>query len=470
MERGLIRVHFIGIGGAGLSAIALILLENGYQVSGSDRAASTLSDKVRTAGGRVYLGHKAENVSGADLVIRSSAVPDDNVEVQAARRLGIPVLKRADFMGRLMVGRKGIAVAGTHGKTTTAAMIAWTLVELGQDPSFILGGIASNLDTNAHVGQGSLFVIEADEYDRMFLGLNPSMILVTNVEYDHPDCFPTPQDFFRAFEEFVGRIETHGQLLACVDDPGASKLLDFAAAQGVQTLSYGLGDALEGNRADFLAVNLEIQENGCFSFDALYGQSRLARVALQVPGQHNVQNALGTMAASYRLGLDCERAAQALGKFTGVGRRFEILGEEDGIAVIDDYAHHPTEIRATLSAARARYPGWRIWAVWQPHTFSRTQALLDKFAEAFVDADRVVVTDIFAARETRPDDFSFEKVVSVLHHPKVEFIPDLRQVSRELLSQLRQGDVLLVLSAGDANLISREVFKELSERRNNSDG
>ncbi len=462
------RVHLIGIGGTGLSAIARVLLESGSRVSGSDRALSPLAQALQEAGATIHIGHRAENVQGADLVVRSSAIPDDNVEVQAAQAAGIPVLKRSDFLGQLMVDHFAIAVAGSHGKTTTTAMIAWMLSALGQDPSYIIGGVSANLGANAHAGGGKAFVIEADEYDRMFLGLQPNLAVVTNVEHDHPDCFPTEQGFYQAFLDFTGRLAQGGTLLGCADDPGAARLLADAKRQGKRSLAYGL----RTTHHDYCARNLRSNKTGGYTFDVVWSQPPSTAVLcpavkLQVPGEHNVLNALAALAVAHQMSLPVEQASRTLEAFRGTGRRFELRGEAQGVTVIDDYGHHPTEIRATLQAAQARYPGRPLWAVWQPHTYSRTRTLLDAFAQAFDQADCVLITDIYAARESAPQDgFSARQVVSAMRHPEVHYTPDLAQATGYLLARLQPGVVLLVLSAGDADQISTHVLAALQERRN----
>ena len=457
------HIHLVGIGGTGLSAIAHILLEMGYTVSGSDRAESPFTRNLQSAGVTISIGHFPENVRGADLVVRSSAVSDDNPEVTAAHQLGIPVLKRADFLGNLMDGKTTIAIAGTHGKTTTASMIAWTLSVLGQDPSFIVGGILTNLGVNARAGKSNLFVIEADEYDRMFLGLRPTIEVVTNIEYDHPDCYPTPADFQGAFEEFMVHLPADGTLVACVEDPGARELMNKAERLGKAVVPYGLSSTTEtGESLDVYASELAPNEKGGFTFLASV-LDNAARVELQIPGNHNVRNALAALAVTRLLDLPLSDAARALGQFTGNGRRFEVRGEVNNIVIVDDYAHHPTEIRATLAAARTRYPSRRIWAVWQPHTYSRTKTLFMEFTTAFVDADEVIVTEIYAAREPEQG-FSSKQVVEAMSRP-AHFIAGLTEVCNYLINNLRTGDVLLVLSAGDATLISTEVLTRLKEKK-----
>lgn len=451
------RIHLIGIGGSGLSAIALLLHEMGYTVTGSDRADSPFMHELRSAGVTIQIGHRPENVAGADLVVRSSAIPDDNPEVQAARAAGIPVLKRADYLGQLMTGKTGIAIAGTHGKTTTTAMLAWVLSELSQEPSFIIGGVSRNLGVNAHAGKGTHFVIEADEYDRMFLGLKPVIEVITSIEHDHPDCYPTARDFQQAFEEFASLLPENGTLVACADDPGAAGLAAKVRKTGKQVFTYGLSTGMDAS-----ASSMKPNNNGGFSFNATV-LGHPSSVNLQVPGEHNVRNALAVLGVINLLGLDVAKASQALGRFTGTGRRFEVKGEVNGITIIDDYAHHPTEIRATLAAARARYPQARIWAVWQPHTYSRTQTLFAGFTQSFGDADQVIVSEVYKAREAEQD-FSAEQVVKAISHPAARFIAGLVDIQDYLLDHLRPGDVLLVLSAGDADQVSRNVLARLEER------
>jgi UDP-N-acetylmuramate--alanine ligase len=461
------HIHLIGIGGTGLSAIARLLLEMGHTVTGSDRVDSPFVQDLRSAGVTISIGHSPENVRGADLVVRSSAILDDNPEVTAARSLGIPVLKRADFLGSLMEGKTAVAVAGTHGKTTTTSMIAWILSTLGQDPSFIVGGVLANLGVNAHAGKGQTFIIEADEYDRMFLGLKPSIEVITSVEHDHPDCYPTPADFQAAFVEFVSLLPPHGTLVYCAEDAGARHVAARAKFAGRRTISYGWSGKHSVFSAEYAVTKDEhTNPEGGYTFTAIIN-GQPATVALSVPGKQNVLNALAALTVASVLGLDIKDAARALGEFKGTRRRFEVRGEANGVTVIDDYAHHPTEIRATLSGARSRYPGRRIWAVWQPHTYSRTRTLLSGFAAAFPDADAVIVTEVYKAREPEQD-FSAVEVVREMSHPAVQFIAGLPEVSNYLVSHLSPGDVLLVLSAGDADQVSTEVLARLKGTGSNS--
>lgn len=458
-------IHLIGIGGMGLSAIARVLLERGYRVSGSDRALSPLAESLLADGVPVAIGHRAANVHGATLVVRSSAVPDDNVEVQAAKEAGIPVMKREEFLELFTAQWQVIAVAGTHGKTTTTAMVTWVFTALNQDPSYIIGGTPTNLGVNAHAGQGANLVIEADEYDHMFLGLKPYLAVVTNVEHDHPDCYPNAEDFYQAFAAFSRGIQPVGALLACGDDPGAARLLDEVRQRGIRAFAYGI----DAEELDYRAENLTVNPEGGYTFDVVNclpeGFELRPAIQLQVPGKHNVLNATAALAAAHQLGLPPDAAGVALSSYQGTGRRFEVRGEAEGIVVIDDYAHHPTKIQATLSAARMRYPGRRLLAVWQPHTYSRTRLYLAEFAAALEQADEVVVTDIYAAREAAPaDNFTARQVVAAMKHKGVHYIPELVQVTYYLLGRLRAGDVLVVMSAGDANQVSDNVLAALQER------
>ena len=452
--------HFIGIGGTGLSAIAKVLLEQGYKVSGSDLISSALSEGVKESGGTVYIGHQAEQVLDADIVIRSSAVPESNVEVQAAKENGIPVLKRSEFLGRLMEEKNVIAIAGSHGKTTTTSMVAWILTALNREPSFIVGGIVSNLETNARAGGGDDFVIEADEYDYMFLGLTPSIAVVTNVEHDHPDIFPTPELFRKAFCDFVGQLEQDGTLILCGEDPGAYQLKEELKSNQ-KLFVYGF----EERGFDYFAQNIQSNHMGGVDFEIVINNKEnptTVLISMQLPGEHNILNALGAFAVADQIGLSRERSAEALGKFIGSERRFDIRGNFKGVTLIDDYAHHPTEIIATLAAARTIYADRRIWAVWQPHTYSRTETLFTGFTKAFSEADKTIVLDVFAAREEKPEGFKTIDLVKAINNSDARFIPDKNKAVAYLLKELIPGDVLLVFTAGDAIEINDELERTMS--------
>lgn len=416
------RLHLVGIGGAGLSAIARVLMAQGHSISGSDRAASPLLDALAAEGAHVFIGHAAAQIAGADALIVTSAAPLSNPEIAAAHAAGIPVYKRSDIIAAVMRDRTAVCVAGTHGKTTTTGMIAHILMTAGRDPSFIVGSTVASLGTNAHHGQGDAFVIEADEYDHMFLGLRPHIALVNNIEWDHPDCFPTPGDFTAAFDHFVDRLPADGVLVYNADDPGASTLAGRIADTGRRVVPF----SYQGGIAAGLGA------------------------VITLAGRHNVQNAAGALAVAGVLGIPAAAAITALTTFTGTGRRFEVRHDDGHIALIDDYAHHPTAIRATLQAARSRYAGRAVWAVWQPHTFSRTAALLNDYAAAFSEADGVIVTEIYAAREAPLPGITGAAVAAAITHPVVHHAATLKAAAALLAAQVTAPAVVVILSAGDA--------------------
>ncbi len=457
--------HFIGIGGTGLSPIARVLLERGHTVSGSDLTLSPSAQELHEMGVSVSIGHNPANTNGADVIIRSSAIPDSNVEVAAGKAAGIPVIKRVDFLTDLTAGKKVIAVAGTHGKTTTTAMLAWCLSQINLDPSYVIGGISKNLGKNAHAGSGDYFVIEADEYDGMFLGLKPDVLIITIVEYDHPDCYPTPESYFDAFKKLTGLIKPGGILIGDSDNSGVRRLMDESNSC-LQKITYGTAAS-----ATYLIENIS-HSSGCgVSFDLRSsssepGQLNLQMITLPLPGNHNAHNAAAVLAAAHNLGLPVEKITSALEKYSGTGRRYDIQAIVNGVTIINDYAHHPTEIRATLFAARCQFPDRRIWAVWQPHTYSRTRELINDFKDAFMDSDHVIVTEIYASREKKQE-YSSREVVKLMNHPDARHIAELQDVSAYLIDHLMPGDVLLVLSAGDADQISKKVMDALQIRGEN---
>jgi len=463
------RVHLVGVGGAGLSAIARVLMERGVVVSGSDLVMSPVAQALARDGALISEGHAAENVGGADVVVVSSAVPEDNVEVQAARAAGIPVVGRPEFLGQLMEGKRGIAVAGTHGKTTTTAMIASILMADERDPTFVVGGVLAGLETNARAGTGPLFVIEADEYDRTFLSLRPEVAVVTNVEHDHPDCFPTFDDCRGAFEAFVSLVPDGGLLAVCWDDPVARQMGERverpggeAGAKAVTT--FGLREGAEW-RAEEISSNFA----GGVDFLAVHEGETLGLVRLRLPGGHNASNAMAALAVTDFVGVPFKVAREALTAFRGVARRFEVKGEVDGVVVVDDYAHHPTEIRATLRAAEERFPDRRIWAVWQPHTYSRTKLLLSEFGAAFGAADQVIVLPIYQARETETPvvgDNGVEVqacVAEAMDYEDVRAAGSLEEALTWLGTEVTAGDVVLTLGAGDGNQVGEWLLEILRE-------
>ncbi len=457
------HVHFIGIGGSGLSAIAKLLLESGYAVSGSDQFESPLTKDLSAAGAQISIGHQAENIQNADVIVRSSAIPDDNIEVKAALNAGIPVLKRSAFIGRILQNNKGIAIAGTHGKSTTTAMLTWILTALDLDPGYIIGAISKNTGKNAHAGTGPYFVIEADEYDRMFLGIEPFVEIINPIEHDHPDCYPTMADYVQAFIDFAGNLKPDGLLFINSSNTAANTLIQ-SLTKKQKAWTFGL----ESNN-HYFAQNLSLNHHGCYSFDLCFKPdhseiSKMTTIHLQVPGTHNVCNAIACLAVVHQLGLNVEKAGKALAAFTGIARRFEIAGVANGITFIDDYGHHPTEIKTTLAAARSKYPDHHIIAVWQPHTYSRTMSLLTDFGSAFSDADEVIVTKVYAAREMN-DSFNPQTILNAIHNSQVQYFPENRQVSDYLAANATAPAIVLVFSAGDAIEINQNILKQLTTRQ-----
>ena len=453
------RIHVVGIAGIGLSAIARVLAMRGHIISGSDLCTSSITDDLNRLGIRTYVGHSAEQIAGAELVVVSSAIPETNAEVLAARRSGIPVLKRKRLLARMMAGSVGIAVAGTHGKTTTSSMISVILQRAGLRPTFVVGGIIAELGTNAQAGQGPHFVIEADEYDRTFHGLEPQIAIVTNVEMDHPDCYDDIADIRDSFTVFLDHVSRDGAIVACADSPELMRLVQERGSAMPRVVTYGVSPG-----ADYVVTDVAPNNGGGMHYRVLNQGSIWGTFATSIPGAHNVLNGTAALIVATMCGIDRQVAGQALRDFRGVLRRFEFKGESQGITVIDDYAHHPTEIRATLAAARSRYPGRRIWAVFQSHTYSRTCALFSEFVAAFGDADHVIVTDIYAARAREKPTIRAEDLAAAIQHDDVRYLSAFDEVEAVLLDELHTGDVLLTLGAGDGYLIGEHVLAQLSER------
>ena len=451
------HVHLVGIGGIGLSAIARVLHGWGYSVSGSDMQASALLEDLNAEGIAAYPSHQAGQVAGAQVVVVSSAIPEDNPEVRAAQRLGLPVVKREQFLNVLTRGKHTVAVAGTHGKTTTSAMVSWILTQVGLEPTFIVGGLLQNLGTNARAGTGPHFVIEADEYDRAFLGLSPDVAVIASLEHDHPDCYPTMEAMIEAFDQFSQRVVEDGLLIVCGEDVAAKELGLRQQVLGRRVETYGLGTGW-----DWWAQGVDLGNSA--AFEVWRKGKQLGTCALQMPGRHNVLNALAALAASHEIGVEFGLAAAALTRFQGTARRFEVKGQVGGVTVVDDYAHHPTEIEATLAAARLKYPGRPIWAVFQPHTYSRTATLLGGFAVAFDDADHVVVTEIYAAREENVQGVSGSDLVQEMAHPDVRYVATLEDAASSVLERVQSGDVIITLGAGDGYLIGERVLDALRQK------
>ncbi|MHB1294302.1 MAG: UDP-N-acetylmuramate--L-alanine ligase [Anaerolineae bacterium] len=452
------RIHMIGVGGTGLSAIARVLMAWGHQVSGSDLNASAATHALNEAGVTTYVGHCADNIQGAELVVMSSAIPESNPEVQAARAAGIPVTKRHGLLAQMTSRFYTIAVAGTHGKTTTTSMIAEVLVNLGLDPTFIVGGVIQSLGTNAQAGNGKHFLLEADEYDRTFSELRPSLAVVTNIEMDHPDCFRDLDDVREAFGTLLERVPEDGRIVACADSPQVLRLIDERGWGRERVTTYGLTA-----QADCVVHDVRPNARGGVDF-RLYRDDVIEDLSLAVPGVHNALNATAARLVAATIGADGAEARKALGTYVGAQRRFEIKGERNGVLVIDDYAHHPTGVRATLAAARGRYPGRRLWAVLQPHTYSRVETLFNEFTTCFEDADQVIITDIYAARAKERPTIRAEQLAAAIQHPHVRHIGELDAVAAYLEKVLEPGDVLLVLGAGDSTTLCDRVLEQMAVR------
>jgi UDP-N-acetylmuramate--alanine ligase len=449
------RLHFVGAGGVGMSGIAeILLLATPLEISGCDLARSDVTARLEKLGAQIAIGHDPAHLASADLVVISSAVAESNAEVAEARARGIPVIRRAEMLGEIMRLKQGVAVAGTHGKTTTTSLTGMVLTEAGFDPTIVVGGQVHILGTNARLGKGDYLVAEADEYDRSFLELTPVVAVITNIEADHLDTYRDLDDILDAFATFANRVPFFGAVVACVDDAGVRRLLPRVKKRVV---TYGESpEALLAAKS----VRLEATSTIFDVWDA--GEGRLGSVRLRLPGKHNVLNALAAIAAGRELLIPFETIARALAAFTGVVRRFELKGERDGVLVVDDYAHHPTEIRATLAAARQVYPERRLVALFQPHLFSRTRDFTEEFGVALAKADVNIVMDVYPSRERPIPGVTGELVADATRragHTRVIYTHDKKRVVDCLEQTLRPGDLLVTLGAGDVVKFGEEYLK-----------
>jgi len=447
--------HFIGIGGSGMSGLARLLLGEGVPVSGSDLKESETTRALRAAGATVHIGHHAENLNGATRVVYTAAAQDDNPELLEARRRGLPTIIRAEMLGQVMQGKTGIAIAGTHGKTTTTGMAASVFMAAEADPTVLIGGDWSPLDGNARAGKGRHFITEACEAFDSFLELKPHVALITNIEADHLDWHKSLDGVIAAFRRFVDRVDPDGYVIGCRDDERVRRLLSRCDRRPV---TYGLEDG-----ADYVAVDLRLDQAHP-TFTVVKDGEALGEARLHVPGKHNVLNALGVAALAHEEGLPFSAVREGLAAFNGVGRRFETLGEVNEILVLDDYAHHPTEVAATLAAAR-RSLGRYTTVVFQPHLYSRTQLLQDEFARSFQDANRVIITEIYAAREQPIPGVTGAGLADAIRgvdpEKQVEFMPDREAILKELLAQARPGDLVMTMGAGDIRELGERLVEEL---------
>jgi len=442
MKNIITNIHMIGIGGSGMSGIAEVLLNLGYTVTGSDLSMNSAAKRLKDLGAVVYLGHGARNVEGAEVVVKSTAVPETNPEVQEARRLGIPVIPRAEMLAELMRLRTGIAVAGTHGKTTTTSLLAEIFSAADLDPTVIIGGKLNAWGANAYLGEGEFLIAEADESDGSFLVLTPIITVVTNIDADHLDFYPNLEAIDQAFIEFMNKVPFYGVNVVCGDDPGIRRVQPHIRRRVV---TYGLE---KGNRIRGEVVNC----SGRCIFKVYVDEEYWADVVLNKPGRHNVLNAMGAIGVALEAGLSKEAILQGLENFGGVGRRFEIKGEKGGVMVVDDYGHHPAEIRATLATAKDCYPERRLVVAFQPHRFTRTQALFGDFCKVFDSADLLLLTEIYPASEAPipgVSGMSLAQGIRQVGKVEVRFFPTFEDMEAALPDVLKPGDVLLTQGAGN---------------------
>jgi UDP-N-acetylmuramate--alanine ligase len=455
------RIHFVGIGGIGMSGIAEVLLTLGYKVSGSDLKHSAITERLAELGAIIFTGHQSENITGAEVVVTSSAVRQDNPEVASAHALHVPVIPRAEMLAELMRLKYGIAVAGMHGKTTTTSMVAAVLAAGGLDPTVVVGGRVDAMGSNARLGKSHYMVVEADESDRSFLKLSPILAVVTNIDREHMDCYRDMADVEQAFIDFVDRVPFYGTVLLCNDDDRLRSLLTRLARRAI---TYG-----QGEDSDFRILRTKtkctsLRHNSHFHVE--YRGKSLGEFHLQVPGYHNVLNATAAIAVGIGLDVDVEKIRDGLESFRGVDRRFQLKGRAFGVSVIDDYGHHPTEVRATLAAARQC--GFnRIHVVFQPHRYTRTRDLLDEFGTAFADADTVLLVDIYPASEPPIPGITAERVVASIQKlggKQARYVASFADAAKEIASVAEAGDMILTLGAGNISQLGAQVLEQLKLR------
>lgn len=456
------HLHFVGIGGIGMSGMAEILIHRGFKVTGSDESMGDTTERLISLGAKIYKGHSAENIEGADVIVYTSAVTaEENVETREALARKIPVIKRSEMLAELMRMKYGIAIAGTHGKTTTTTMTGLVVRQGGFDPTIMVGGRVHSFDqTNAVVGKGDIMIVEADEYDRTFLKLSPTLVVITNIDTDHLDIYHDIEDIKSAFIEFAAKVPFYGALVVCLDDPMVRSIMSHVSRR---TLTYGLTP-----QAQLRAI--DIQADGMSStFRVELERKELGTIRLASPGLHNVRNALGAIGIGLELGMSFDDIAEGISSFSGVMRRFQVKGESQGIVVIDDYAHHPTEVQATLQAARAGWSDRRIIAVFQPHLYSRTRDLYNEFGLSFFDADILVVTDVYPSREQPIEGVSGEMIAKAAidyGHRQVHYQADKTQVPAFLKELSTEGDIVITMGAGDIYRFGDRYLEDLKNGEN----
>ncbi len=453
------KIHFVGIGGIGMSGIAEILLDQGFKVSGSDRALSEVTERLSKLGAIIYEGHKPEHVAAdVDTLVYSSAVVLDNAEVMEAERRQIPIVRRAEMLAEVMRLKYGIGIAGTHGKTTTTSMISLVLMEGDLDPTVIVGGKLTGLGgTNARLGKGEFIVVEADEFDRSFLSITPTIAVLTTLETDHLDCYRDLEDIKAAFLQFATKVPFYGFIVLCLDEPALQDIMPKMRKKKI--LTYGLNP-----QADIQAIDIRFKSNTS-QYTVIKDQAELGTITLQVPGKHNVQNSLAAISVGLQLGIPFGKVKAGIEKFSGVFRRWELKGEANGISVYDDYAHHPTECKATLAGAKA---GWRrrVVCVFQPHLFTRTRDFYEEFGKAFLLSDVLVVTDIYPAREEPIQGVTGELIVNAAKqfgHKEVHYVPDKKNVPAFLQQKVKKGDIVVTMGAGDIWKFGEEFLNNMKK-------
>jgi UDP-N-acetylmuramate--alanine ligase len=449
------NIHFVGIGGIGMSGIAEILKGRGKTVSGCDLKRSSATSLLAGRGVSVHIGHDAAHLLGVDAVVVTAAVKGANAEVDAGREQGIEIIRRKDLLAAIVNEKRGVGVSGTHGKTTTSAMIATVLEDAGLDPTIIIGGILQNIASNAKDGKGDVVVVEADEYDRTFHELRPEIAVITNIEADHLEYYGSFENIVEAFRIFTENVRPGGAIIGCVDDPAVAALLDRRGrGNDPKIIRYGLGAG-----AEVTARNLKFHDRGA-SFEV----DGIGFFKLFVPGEHNVRNALAAIAVARELGVTADAISAGIAKFLGVDRRFQILGDYNGALVVDDYAHHPTEIKATLDAARGGYPERRIVALFQPHLYSRTRDFAPEFAESLRGADIAFVAPVYAAREKPIEGISSRMIAE--RSEQIEFLDRSHiEIINELRRRLQPNDVFIAMGAGDVHEIAEALVRGADEGR-----
>jgi UDP-N-acetylmuramate--alanine ligase len=460
MFRRIQHVHFVGIGGIGMSGIAEVLINLGFRVSGSDLKPSSVTERLQRMGVEFSEGHRGENVGQPHVVVRSTAVRDDNPEIVEANRRSIPVIPRAEMLAELMrLKAHTVAVAGSHGKTTTTSMVATVLGHAGLDPTIVVGGVVGAFGSNAHLGTSDLMVVEADESDRSFLMLTPTIAVVTNIDREHMDYYHDMDDVRACFASFVNKVPFYGSSVLCLDDPNVQAIIPLLERR---RLTYGLSA-----QADVSAHGIRYDNNFGSKFRVWRGTNEVGELSLRVPGVHNVYNALAAIAVGFELEVDFEKIAEGLGNFTGAGRRFQPKGEVNGALLVDDYGHHPTEIRATLAAAKLGSGGRRIVVLFQPHRYSRTNDLMQEFARSFNNADVLFISDIYAASEDPIEGVTSETLTAAIKrfgHKDVTYIGPLENAAPILRDHVQPGDLVVTLGAGTVNRVGDQLLALLKER------